>query len=122
MATNEEIPEVQRASFLAAAGKDLSFKTDHPVTQPSELKPGQCLVKLAYSGVCHSDLSIRHDHYAVQCKPELVGGHEGIGSVVAIGEGTTRTSVKVGDRVGITFMAESCLECEMCMKGHEARE
>jgi len=121
MATNEEIPKAQRASFLAAAGKDLSFKTDHPVTQPSELKPGQCLVKLAYSGVCHSDLSIRHDHYAVQCKPELVGGHEGIGSVVAIGEGTTRTSVKVGDRVGITFMGESCLECEMCMKGHEAQ-
>jgi len=116
-----DIPKVQRASLLTEGGGELSLKTNHPVTQPSELKPGQCLVKLAYSGVCHSDLSIRHNHYAVPCKANLVGGHEGIGTVVAISEGTSRTSVKVGDRVGITFMQESCLECEMCMKGHEAQ-
>ncbi|KLO12166.1 mannitol-1-phosphate dehydrogenase MPDH1 [Schizopora paradoxa] len=115
------IPQVQRAAFLTCAGGDLTIKSDHPVIQPSELLPGQCLVKLSHSGVCHSDLSIRHDHYAIQCKSNLVGGHEGIGTVVAIGNGTTKTSVKVGDRVGITFMGESCLECEMCMKGHEAQ-
>ena len=118
---NAEIPLVQRAALLAEAAGDLSLKTDYPVSQPSQLLPGQCLVNIKYSGVCHSDLSIRHDHYAFKCKPNLVGGHEGIGNIVAIAEGS-RTTLKVGDRVGISFMAQSCLDCEMCRKGHDARK
>ena len=116
------IPKTQQASLLTVVGGELSFKTDHPVTQPSELLPGQCLVKIEYSGVCHSDLSIKHNHYSLKGKRDLIGGHEGVGVIVAIAEGTTRNNVKVGDRVGITFMAEACLDCEMCRKGHEARK
>ena len=50
------IPKVQRACLLPQAGAGAVLVSDHPVVQPSELLPGQCLVKLTHSGVCHSDL------------------------------------------------------------------
>ena len=45
------------------------------------------------------------------CSP-LIGGHEGVGDVVAIGKHTQESPVKVGDRVGIKWLAYSCLQCE----------
>ena len=116
------IPTTQRAFLLSAPGKDLTLVSDHPVVQPSELKPGQCLVKLTHSGVCHTDLGVRSGLYPVNPKPNLIGGHEGIGNVVAIAENTDYGGVKVGDRVGIKFIGKSCLNCEMCLKGVEGRE
>jgi alcohol dehydrogenase, propanol-preferring len=49
----------------------------------------------------------------------LIGGHEGVGEIVAIGEHTSHSPVNVGDRVGIKWLADSCLRCEMCRKGLE---
>ncbi|KAL5532475.1 ADH1_2 [Sanghuangporus sanghuang] len=119
MPSQPTIPAVQRAFVLSAPGEDLTLITDYPVVQPSELKPGQCLVKLTHSGVCHTDLSIRSNIHPVQPKANLIGGHEGIGIVVAVAENTEYGGVKVGDRVGIKFVANSCLNCEMCLKGLE---
>ncbi|KAJ8525639.1 hypothetical protein ON010_g15475 [Phytophthora cinnamomi] len=48
----------------------------------------------------------------------LVGGHEGTGYVAAIAK-NTRTSLKIGDPVGVKWLANSCLGCEDCRKGHE---
>ena len=42
----------------------------------------------------------------------LIGGHEGVGDIVAIGEHTQDSPVKIGDRVGIKWLAYSCLQCE----------
>jgi propanol-preferring alcohol dehydrogenase len=47
----------------------------------------------------------------------LVLGHEGIGRVEEIGAGVT--SVAMGQRVGITFLASTCGECEWCLTGRE---
>ena len=44
---------------------------------------------------------------------------EGVGIVVAIGEHTQDSPVKLGDRVGIKWLAYSCLDCEACRKGLE---
>lgn len=66
------------------------------VTVPNLLR-GQVLVRLAYSGVCHSQLmearGLRGDDRFL---PHMLG-HEGTGRVEAIGEGVTK--VKVGDWV-----------------------
>ena len=54
-------------------------------------------------------------------KKDLVGGHEGVGHVVAIGAHSTSTKLKVGDRVGIKYIGSSCMDCEPCRKGNEGR-
>ncbi|MCO5549022.1 hypothetical protein L7F22_002488 [Adiantum nelumboides] len=48
----------------------------------------------------------------------LIGGHEGAGVVVQLGPGADEY-VKVGDRVGIKWLADSCLKCDQCRRGHE---
>ncbi|KAL0947800.1 hypothetical protein HGRIS_013873 [Hohenbuehelia grisea] len=118
MATS--VPRTGRAAVLFDFSKDVQVIDDHPVKQPSDLAPGECLVKVDYSGVCHSDLHIRHGEWARKAPLPLVGGHEGIGHVVAIGEHTTYSPIKVGDRVGLKWIAKACLRCEMCRKGAES--
>ena len=84
-----------------------------PVVQPSELEPNTALVKVLYSGVCHTgmwylfacctlseprslDLHAMLGDWPLDNKLPLVGGHEGAGIVVAIGEHSD-TSLKIGD-------------------------
>ncbi len=77
--------------------------------------PGCVLLRMEACGICHSDLFI-----AGMEKPPvlpLVLGHEGIGKVEGLGEDVT--SVAVGDRVGVTFLASSCGACEWCRTGRE---
>ena len=42
-----------------------------------------------------------------------------MGIIVAIGAHTQDSPVKLGDRVGIKWLADSCLQCETCRKGLE---
>lgn len=70
-----------------------------------ELKPGQVLVDVAYSGVCHSQLlEVRgkrgHDHFL----PHTLG-HEGSGTVLDVGDGVTK--VKPNDHVVLSWMKGS---------------
>lgn len=80
-----------------------------------ELEPprrGEVLIKIEACGICHTDLAMaEHGH-----GPPLpaVFGHEGVGVVLALGEGVTR--VAVGDRVLMSFAA--CDECASCLSGH----
>ncbi|KLO13054.1 GroES-like protein [Schizopora paradoxa] len=117
-----DIPQTQRAFVVVEPkpGSELLLKSDHPVAKPDALLPGQCLVKIEYSGVCHSDLTIRKGLFPNGQKTNLVGGHEGVGVVVAIGQGTTANHLKLGDRVGVKFMVDACANCEQCLKGAES--
>ncbi|KAL1888529.1 hypothetical protein Sste5346_009485 [Sporothrix stenoceras] len=47
-----------------------------------------------------------------------IGGHEGVGEVVAVGEGVR--SVPTGSKVGIKYTADACLNCENCLIGGES--
>ncbi|KAI9997805.1 hypothetical protein PInf_001736 [Phytophthora infestans] len=117
--TRYDIPKTQTAIMYESEGAPLQIRTDWPVVQPKDLKPGEILVRMAYSGVCHSDVIIWEGGGApVGKKMPLVGGHEGTGYVAAIAENTT-TNLKVGDPVGVKWLAHSCLGCEDCRKGHE---
>jgi len=113
------IPTTQRAAVIENFGAPYAIKSDYPVKQPSELAPGECLIKLEYSGVCHSDLHIRNADWQTKALIPLVGGHEGIGRVVAVGEHSAG-DVKVGDRVGVKWIGNVCGKCEMCWKGHDS--
>jgi len=121
--SSHSIPKTQRAAVVSKAGPDanIEIKTDYPVRPPSELLPGECLVKILATGVCHSDLHVALGDWPTPFPPKepLVGGHEGVGEIVAIGDNTTHSPVKIGDRVGIKWLADSCLDCEQCRKGRE---
>ncbi|KAK1234494.1 hypothetical protein PQX77_002295 [Marasmius sp. AFHP31] len=118
MSSTTSIPKTGRAAVLTNLGNPYDLQ-DFPVKQPSELAIGECLIKMEYAGCCHSDLHVRDNDWGFPVQLPLVGGHEGIGRVVAIGE-HTQTSVKVGDRVGLKWIALSCLRCEMCKRGRES--
>jgi threonine dehydrogenase-like Zn-dependent dehydrogenase len=49
-----------------------------------------------------------------------VGGHEGVGKVVKAGPGVEKSGVKIGDRVGIKWLAGICESCEACRAGADA--
>ncbi|KAF8888346.1 chaperonin 10-like protein [Infundibulicybe gibba] len=114
------IPATAPAAVLHKVGGEYVLAADHPVKQPSELKPDECLIRLEYSGVCHSDLHIKKGDWGRDPILPLVGGHEGVGHVVAMGKNSTEELVKIGDRVGVKWIADACLRCEMCMQGSES--
>ncbi|THH17552.1 hypothetical protein EW146_g3276 [Bondarzewia mesenterica] len=117
--SNQSIPKVQKAVVVVSPNEPIQVRNDYPVRQPQDLEPGECLVKMHCTGVCHTDLHARKGDWPLATKLPLVGGHEGVGEIIAIGEHTANSPVKVGDRVGIKWLADSCLQCEICRKGLE---
>ncbi|MBY6061750.1 alcohol dehydrogenase AdhP [Microbacterium esteraromaticum] len=79
--------------------------------------PGQALVRLITSGVCHTDLHAVRGDWPVAPKADLIPGHEGYGEVVALGEGVT--SLEIGQKVGNAWLWSACGECEHCRTGWE---
>lgn len=73
-------------------------------------------VKVLYCGVCHSDISMIDNSWGMSQYP-LVGGHEIIGQVTAVG--SHAKGIKVGDYVGVGWSASSCMHCSSCMQGSQ---
>jgi propanol-preferring alcohol dehydrogenase len=113
------IPKTQKAAVVPSVGSPIEIKDNHPVKTQDQLAPGECLVKLLCTGVCHTDLHAAAGDWPINAKTPLIGGHEGVGVIVAIGSNTVSSPVKIGDRVGIKWLANSCLDCEQCRKGLE---
>ena len=74
--------------------------------------PGEVVVRIEATGVCHSDLAVLRDNW--WHRPPILLGHEGAGIVEAVGEGVTGRSV--GDHVALSWR-QSCGECEWCARG-----
>jgi propanol-preferring alcohol dehydrogenase len=79
--------------------------------------PGQILVKIEASGVCHTDLHAADGDWPVKPPLPFIPGHEGVGYVAAVGAGVTR--IKEGDRVGVPWLYSACGCCEHCLTGWE---
>lgn len=79
--------------------------------------PGQVLVNVRASGVCHTDLHAADGDWPVKPKLPFIPGHEGAGEVAAVGSGVT--GVKEGDRVGVPWLHSACGTCEYCLAGWE---
>ena len=109
-----EIPKTQKAVIFETNGGPLMYK-DIPVPQ---IKPTEILVNIKYSGVCHSDLTAWKGGWPIPYKLPLVGGHEGAGVVVAVGENVQGWSV--GDLAGVKLVNATCLNCEHCQQSNEA--
>jgi aryl-alcohol dehydrogenase len=73
--------------------------------------PDEVVIEVAGVGLCHTDLAVQHGHLPFPF-PGVVG-HEGSGTVVAVGSAVGK--VAVGDRVAATF--NSCGECTQCAAG-----
>ncbi|MFD4576801.1 Zn-dependent alcohol dehydrogenase [Streptomyces sp. NPDC058417] len=97
-----------RAAVLPAVGAPLEI-TEIDLPAPG---PGRVRVRLAAAGVCHSDLSLSDGTMRVPVPAVL--GHEGAGTVVAVGEGVT--GLAPGDRVVLNW-APSCGRCHACSLG-----
>lgn len=88
--------------------------TDVDLPRPG---PGQALVKLIASGVCHTDLHAAEGDWPVKPEPPFIPGHEGVGTVEEVGDGVT--SLAVGDLVGNAWLWSACGTCEHCRTGWE---
>jgi len=115
------MPEKMRAMVLSILGPvesnpfKLSEIDRHEIANPKEV-----LVKIEACGVCHSQLhSIEGDLKDIGIPPTLptVPGHEVVGKIVGVGSNVTK--FKVGERVGITPLLGSCLDCQYCNDGKE---
>lgn len=51
------IPKVQIAAVVPSPGAPIEIREDYPVKQADDLQPGECLVKMHCSGVCHTGAS-----------------------------------------------------------------
>ncbi len=111
-----------RAAILYEYGRPWSveeFELDPP-------SAGEVLVRLAATGLCHSDEHIRQGKLApppdtlralgLPAMSPTIGGHEGSGVVVDVGEGVTRFAP--GDHVVTSFVAV-CGQCRWCASGME---
>ena len=81
-----------------------------------DLGPKDVLIKIAYTGICHSDIHTARGEWG-RVEFPLVPGHEIAGVVEETGDAVTRHAV--GDRVGVGCMVDSCRECASCRAGEE---
>ncbi|QVM86396.1 MULTISPECIES: alcohol dehydrogenase AdhP [Novosphingobium] len=102
-----------KAAVVREFGKPLVIE-EVQVPRPG---PGQILVKIAATGVCHTDLHAAEGDWPVKPNPPFIPGHEGAGHVVAVGQGVTH--VKEGDRVGVPWLYSACGHCTHCLGGWE---
>ncbi|MCE1179212.1 MAG: alcohol dehydrogenase AdhP [Micrococcales bacterium] len=102
-----------QAAVVTSFGKELDV-SDVPVPTPG---PGQALVRLIASGVCHTDLHARDGDWPVKPEPPFIPGHEGVGVVEKVGEGVD--DLAVGDLVGNAWLWSACGVCEHCRTGWE---
>ncbi|CAG8055484.1 unnamed protein product [Penicillium nalgiovense] len=107
------IPETQWAQVLEKKGGPPVYK-QIPVPEPG---PDEVLVKIKYTGVCHTDLHVMNGDWPLPLKLPLVGGHEGAGVVVA--KGHLAQDIEIGDHAGIKWLNGSCLQCEFCKTADE---
>jgi NDMA-dependent alcohol dehydrogenase len=111
-----------RAAILYEYGRPWSveeFELDPP-------RAGEVLLRLAATGMCHSDEHIRQGKLALQpdvlralglpAMSPTIGGHEGSGVVVGVGDGVSRFAP--GDHVVTSFVAV-CGQCRWCASGME---
>ncbi|EMC98009.1 hypothetical protein BAUCODRAFT_410661 [Baudoinia panamericana UAMH 10762] len=108
-----QVPEKQWAQVIEKTGGPVEYK-EIPVQKPG---PDEILVNIKYSGVCHTDLHAVNGDWPLPTKLPLVGGHEGAGEVVAMGE--LVNDWQIGDYAGVKWINGSCLSCDFCQQSDE---
>lgn len=74
------------------------------------------VIEISFCGVCHSDIHNARNDWG-GAKYPMVPGHEIVGRVTRVGAEVKR--FKVGDRVGVGCLVDSCQQCPACKRGDE---
>ena len=109
----------------ARATETMRAAVVHDFSEPARIEelpkpvagPGEVVVRIEASGLCHTDIHAAHGDWPVKPKPPFVPGHEGVGIVESIGAGVTEA--RVGDRVAIPWLGYACGTCDYCVSGWE---
>jgi uncharacterized zinc-type alcohol dehydrogenase-like protein len=95
-----------------AAGQPLAPTT----IERRDVGPNDVLIEIQFAGICHSDIHTVTGDWGPQPFP-IVPGHEIVGIVTEVGAEVTKH--RVGERVGVGCMVNSCRECVNCRNGDE---
>src|SRR5690554_3721885 len=105
---------IKAKGYAALKAKDpltpFSFERRDP-------KDHDVVIDIKFCGICHSDIHMVRDEWGFGPFFPLVPGHEIAGVVQAVGPKVTK--YKVGDRVGVGCMVDSCRECAHCKEDLE---
>ena len=101
------------ALIAASAGAALEPGT----IERRDLRDDDVQIDVKFAGICHSDIHQVREEWGPAIFP-MVPGHEIAGIVSEVGSGVTR--YKVGDRVGVGCMVDSCGECEQLQERRRA--
>ena len=105
--------QTMKAAVVRAFGQPLRIE-ELPIPEPG---PNQILVKTEACGVCHTDLHAADGDWPVRPNLPFIPGHEGVGTVIATGDGVK--DFRPGQRAGIPWLFSACGECEWCVTGWE---
>ena len=83
---------------------------------PKPLDAMGCEIRITHCGVCHTDLHLINNDFGFSSYP-FVPGHEIAGVVSQVGAEVT--GLRLGQRVGVGWLAGACLACEQCVAGHD---
>ncbi|MDX6228870.1 MAG: alcohol dehydrogenase, propanol-preferring [Frankiales bacterium] len=93
---------------------------EHPLSRVERDEPdpgpGQLRVRVSCCGVCRTDLHLAEGDLRPK-HPGVTPGHEVVGTVDALGQGTHRFAI--GDRVGVPWLAGTDQSCRFCRRGAE---
>jgi propanol-preferring alcohol dehydrogenase len=103
-----------RAAVVKAFTEPLEI-TQVPTPEPG---PGEVLVHVEASGLCHTDIHAARGEWPVKPVPPFVPGHEGVGIIEAVGPGVTDRVV--GQRVAVPWLGYACGRCDHCVSGWES--
>ena len=102
-----------RAAVVRGFGQPLVIE-DRPVPEPG---PGQIVVRMEASGLCHTDIHAANGDWPVTPTVPFIPGHEGVGIVTKLGDGVT--SPQIGQRVAVPWLGYACGTCRYCLTGWE---
>ncbi|TQN69649.1 Alcohol dehydrogenase 2 [Colletotrichum shisoi] len=105
-----DIPTLQEAVLIEDPGLDarVVVRKDVPVGAPG---PYEVLVQLSFTGVCGSEIRALHGWGSY----DPIVGHEGIGSVVKLGDHVPESLLR--RKVGVKWLYRACGECSVCIRG-----
>lgn len=113
--TKEALPE-----FFYGYGVDKSENWNKPKLvkyEPKPLRPKDVTIKVECCGICGSDVHTLRGNWGPLLRPDLVVGHEVVGTVVHTGNDVK--NFKRGDRVGLGARCTACMKCQRCKEGNE---
>jgi propanol-preferring alcohol dehydrogenase len=102
-----------KAAVVHGLGLPLTIE-QRPIPTPG---PGQVVVNIEASGLCHTDIHAAHGDWPVKPTPPFVPGHEGVGLITDVGDGVPDS--RLGQRVAVPWLHVACGTCEFCISGWE---